>query len=154
MSEKLTVIIVDDAEYKRNSIKKYVSDIIPDVKFLEMDCARDFFYWLTKTGKGSFEHILSEPYEGKDVCKNNLLFLDWNFPFYKNERIEAGMGEEVLEHMQARDIVLPTIVVSSDDVVTDDENVLGTIKDDISVWLRPKYEELIKKYMESDLYEH
>ena len=26
MSEKLTVIIVDDAEYKRNSIKKYVSD--------------------------------------------------------------------------------------------------------------------------------
>lgn len=145
MNKNLKVIIVDDADYKRDRIKKYISEILPDVQIEEIECAKDFFCWLREQRLDNLD--------AENIAKDTLLFLDWNFPFYKNERIEIGMGDEVLRYMEARDIKIPTIIVSSDDVGTDNKNVLGTIKDDSSVYQTPQYEELIKKYMEVIGYE-
>lgn len=135
------IIIVDDADYKRNRIKEYVKSIVEDVTFIEFDCAREFLVWLKPYFFGNNE--LKE-----ELLNNAMLFLDWNFPFYKNDRVEIGEGRSILFNLDRRDFPLKTVVVSSENVEESERDypfVLGFIKDDMIVYQKDEYEELLKE---------
>lgn len=133
-------LILDDMEYKRDRIKEYVSSIDTEATFEEFSCARDFMSYLR-------DFVRS-----KDKMKDYLLFLDWNFPFYANEHIEVAEGEHILVTLELRHFEMKVVIVSSEEVEYDTEYpyVLGTIKDDCSVWQKPEYEkylEMVKEEM-------
>lgn len=127
-------LILDDMEYKRDRIKEYVSSIDTEATFEEFSCTRDFM------------SFLRDFVRNKDKMKDYLLFLDWNFPFYAHEHIEVAEGEHILVTLELRHFEMKVIIVSSEEVEYNTEYpyVLGTIKDDCSVWQKPEYE----KYLE------
>lgn len=137
----MKVIIVDDLDFKRNRIKKYVCNILDNVEFEEFSCCRDMLNYLRP-------YYLNE--KNKDDLKDILLFLDWNFPFYKNEMPNIGEGETILFHINRKKMPLKTIIVSSDTVNLKEEYpfILGVIKDDSSIYQQPIYEDYIKKFKE------
>lgn len=139
----MKVLIVDDLDFKRKRIKDYVKNILTDVEFEEFSCGRDMLNYLRP-------YYLNE--KDKDNLKDILLFLDWNFPLYKNEMPNVGEGMTILFHIDRRKLPLKTIIVSSDDVELDEDYpfVLGTIKDDSSVYQQPIYEEYIKQFKERE----
>ena len=132
-------LILDDSDYKRKHIKDYVKRIQNDAEFEEFCCTRDFLDFLKtfyESGK-------------KENLKNYLLFLDWNFPFYKGESINIAEGEHVLITLKLRHLSLATVIVSSEQVDIDYEEypmVLGSIEDNNFIWQEPEYVEILQKY--------
>lgn len=127
--------ILDDCDYKRNRIKKYVSSIDKTAEFDEFDCACDFL------------GLIRENLRTKEVLNNAILFLDWNFPFYHNEGVSAKEGEHILITLELRKFEMKVIIVSSDEVESNSDYsyVVGSIVDDCSVWQESKYRELLEK---------
>lgn len=130
-------IILDDSEYKRERIKSYIETINPVANITEYECARDLLVHLRELRFA----------DNKDeICKNTMIFLDWNFPFYKGERVEAGQGSAILSELRRVKLPLSTVIVSSDEVEYDEDRydfVLGSILDDSSVYQKDEYKNFI-----------
>ena len=132
-------LVVDDYEYKRDRICDYIKSVVGENADIEQfSCTREIMFYCHNLRKNDDKEI---------KCKDMMLFLDWNFPFYKNEHIESGAGGFVLSELQRCELPIKTVIVSSDIVKLDEEYdfVLGSIKDDCSVYQKPDYEKFIPK---------
>jgi len=131
----MKVLIIDDEAYKRKVIKDYLNDLgVSDINEK------------TFRNEGLYELINSNN-------SYNLLVLDMNFPAYKDSYPEKNMGLNVLREIKTRkrlnDAVekLKIIICSSEphDDYDEYEKVIGIIKYNSSVYLKPQFEELLKK---------
>ena len=120
----MNVVIVDDSEFKRYSIKKYISLI---------------------DGSSSYKEFLSLD-SGLKYLNNyqddvDLLVLDWKFPIYDYEQAKDALGDRFLYYMKKKSIIVPTIICSSDDVFVDDEYffVIGKILFDSNISLENEF---------------
>lgn len=130
-------IILDDSDYKRERIKDYIENIMPMSNIVEYECARDMLVHLR-------EFRFSD--DKDEICKNTMLFLDWNFPFYKGEVPEIAQGNVVLSELKRMKLSIPTVIVSSEEVEYDKERynfVLGSILDNSSVYQKDEYKNFI-----------
>lgn len=131
----MNFIVVDDNDYKRKRICDYIKEVVGEVDITEYCCGREMLLHLRDLRRNDDKDI---------ICRNTMLFLDWNFPFYKNERIESKQGELILSEIERLEFNIPTVIVSSDKINIDEYDfVLGSIKDDCSVWQLPEYQRLI-----------
>ena len=132
----MNFIVVDDDNYKRERICDYIKSVVgEDANITEYTCGREILLHFHNLRRNDDKDI---------ICKNTMLFLDWNFPFYANERIERGEGEFVLSEIDRLGFNIPTVIVSSDKVEIDEYDfVIGSIEDNSSVYQKPNYEKLI-----------
>lgn len=137
-------LVVDDADYKRDRISDYIKSVVGENADIEQfTCTREIMLYL---------HNLRRSDDKEIKCQDMMLFLDWNFPFYKNEHIEPGEGGFVLSELERCDMPIKTVIVSSDKVKPDEEYdfVLGAIEDNCSVWQKPLYEKFIPEDLHID----
>ena len=135
MMEFKKAIILDDLDFKRNRIKEYLNHIYNDIPIKELECSRDMMVEI----RSNRDDI--------SVFEDTILFLDWNFPFYKGEMVNPNEGNHILFYISRYKLPLKVIIVSSDEVIYDKEEypfVLGTIKDESCVWQLDEYEKLLK----------
>lgn len=131
----MNFIVVDDDDYKRKRICDYIKEVVGEVDITEYTCGREMLLHLRDLRRNDDSDI---------ICRNTMLFLDWNFPFYKNERIEAEQGRLILSEIERLEFNIPTVIVSSDKIETEEYDfVLGSIQDNCSVWQTPNYKKLI-----------
>lgn len=138
MNEIKEIFIIDDCEFKRGSIKGYMEDIFPDANIHEGECIRDGMYMICRANR---EEILENP-------EKYLVILDMMMPFYKDERVEADGGIQVIMEMHRIGMKCPVIIASSESVADGNiqyENYLGSVKESSSVYCQPYYEELLMK---------
>lgn len=129
-------IVVDDDNYKRDRICNYIKEVVGEhADITEYTCGREMLLHLRDLRRNDDKDI---------ICKNTMLFLDWNFPFYKNERIEAGQGELILTEIERLEFNIPTVIVSSDKIDKSEYDfVVGSIQDNCAVWQTPNYKKVI-----------
>ena len=131
----MKVLIIDDEAYKRKVIKDYLNDLgVSDINEK------------TFRNEGLYELINSND-------SYDLLVLDMNFPALKDTYPERNMGLEVLKEIEMRNTFkeavkkLKIIICSSEphDNYDEYDKVVGVIKYNSSVYLKPQFEELLKK---------
>ena len=131
----MKVLIIDDEAYKRKVIKDYLNDLgVSDIN--------------EKTFRNEVLYELINSNDSYD-----LLVLDMNFPALKDTYPERNMGLEVLKEIEMRNTFkeavkkLKIIICSSEphDNYDEYDKVVGVIKYNSSVYLKPQFEELLKK---------
>lgn len=131
----MKALIIDDDAYKRKVIKDYLNDLgVSDINEK------------TFRNEGLYELINSND-------SYDLLVLDMNFPALKDTYPERNMGLEVLKEIEMRNTFkeavkkLKIIICSSEphDNYDEYDKVVGVIKYNSSVYLKPQFEELLKK---------
>lgn len=140
------VIIIDDLRGKRRDIKEYMSSILgDDTDFIEFGYRNSAVRELMALK----EEINSNP-------ADYILVLDMCFPILEDSMPERDEGLLFLHYLQLREINIPVIMCSFDaideNLLIDYDNVLGSVEYDCSVYLKPQFEELVKKWL-GDAYE-
>lgn len=131
----MKVLIIDDDTCKRKVIKDFLNDLgVSDVNEK------------TFRNEGLYELINSNN-------SYDLLVLDMNFPALRDSYPEHDMGLKVLREIKMRNTFkeavkkLKIIICSSEphDNYDEFDKVIGVIKYNSSVYLKPQFEELLKK---------
>ena len=129
------VLIIDDLDSKRNRIENYIKEIDSTLEINKFSYSRELQLFLR-----NFRN-------NKSNLENTILFLDWNFPNYKNDYPRKDAGMYILLLIENYNLPIKVVIVSSDEVDIDRNEypfVLGTIKDDSSVYQKPLYEKILK----------
>lgn len=137
------VVIMDDLESKRSSIKSYLQEILQDAKFMDFGSLSSGLYHLHNSAN---EDILLNP-------NHWLIVTDMCMPLYDEpSRMIERAGERVLREMSRLEFMCPVIVESSD--VLDDLRLaklymayLGSVVESPRFDNLAKYEELLQDYL-------
>lgn len=129
------VLIIDDSDLKRDRIENYIREINSAFEINKFSFGREL------------QWFLKNYYKNQSELQDTILFLDWNFPYYQNDWLEQGAGKHILFIIKHYELPIQVVIVSSDDVDIDKEEypfVLGTIKDNSSIYQQPLYEKVLK----------
>lgn len=133
-------IIVDDSEYKVNSMKDSIKELFVNAEIIS------FNY-----GNAALKHLINE----ETFEEPTYLILDMNFPSISDSRIKADNGLMFMHKLSRREIdkKIQTIIFSSDKVdlerFTEFDNVLGSIRHDSSVSIDYDLIYIVGKYGKS-----
>lgn len=136
----MNIIIIDDNEYKRDTIEGYMKKIFKESNIKKFNCITNGLMYCTRKIK---DDILKSPNEW-------LIITDMVMPMYDNEKLLENGGYFVLRELDRVGFKCPAIVASSMEVDTEDcrdiyEYVLGTVIESSTIYTLPSYEELIKR---------
>lgn len=126
----MKVLIIDDDQYKINAIIDAISGIVD-----ESDVT------VCNYRNAGLRELKSE-------TVYDYLILDMQFPTLDGSHIERENGLSVLAELQRKENNIPVIICSSgykDYKKYDFGNVKGYILFDASVYLKPKFESIMKK---------
>ena len=133
------IIIVDDSEFKRETIKEYMSGILPKATISEYTCTHDGFEAVRKVKS----EIISHPNEW-------LVISDMVMPYWKGGHLSKDGGVSMLTNMDLLDLTCPAIISSFEKVDDDEmravyENYIGSVIEKPTVYCKPFYEALLAK---------
>lgn len=127
----MNIVVVDDSEFKRYTIKKNIDLIDTNSSYKEFV---------------SLNSILTYLIDNQENI--DLLVLDWNFPYFDYDRAKDGAGELVLSYMKDASIIVPVIICSSDEIAINSDYsnfVLGEVVFDPSKSLENDFSKLLTK---------
>lgn len=132
-----TVIIVDDYENKRKDIKESLT------RFFGKDTIFKEYEYFNK----AIREILEMKDEINSNPENYLLILDMCFPHLSDTMPETDMGLHFLFNLKRRNINIPVIMCSSEEIdeslLVEYDNILGSVEYDSSVLLT--FDDILKK---------
>ena len=138
------IVIVDDTDFKRESIKNYMQEIFSDeAEVYEFDYINSALRFVA--------------YEHKDAIKKNpnewLIITDMVMPQLQDTRLLPNGGMIVLSELDRKDFKCPVIIASSMKLSLDDcrdeyEYVLGTVEESPMIYNLSRYEDLLKDYID------
>ena len=136
------IIIIDDSEFKRDSIRSYMEKIFPDADIAEFAALNPGLRAICMECR---DRIKERPDE-------YLIITDMVMPVYEREMPERNAGFSVLAELSRCGMSCPAIIVSSDEADMDRAvkyygHTLGAVKHDISVWQLDEYRRVLKDLM-------
>lgn len=135
------VVIIDDSNYKVETITGYIQKIIPDCTI----CAFEFINSALLYLHNNKDNIISNP-------KEWLIISDMVMPRYRRGYMEQYGGRQVLRELQRLKFKCPVILQSSDALdyeqyKKDYSKLIGTVKESAVVYNLSTYENLIKEFL-------
>jgi len=133
---KKNILIIDDNPTKAERIKTTLQSIYKDTRFSiqsNYNAAIDFI-------NRNYNYNLTND---DDKTKISFIVLDWMFPRYPGGPVNPEMGEEVIQEIFERDMDIPVIICSSNEIRLNEEDVIGEIVYDESSDLKTKFVEIL-----------
>lgn len=118
----LNILILDDQDFKINNIRKYLPENA------NITIAVNMVEGISLLRELEFDYLI----------------LDMNFPTREYSNIIEKNGINLIEHVQREKISIKIVVCSSDSVdVSKYSDVIGYIRYDSSVYMKPNFDALI-----------
>lgn len=135
------IVIIDDSQYKADTIEGYMQKIFPKAKIDKLEAINTGLMFI----RNNLAEIRQNP-------NHWLVVSDMVMPRYKHEMPERKGGEFVIREINRLDLKCPVILQSSDELDTNKYKeyysyLLGTIKETSVVYNLEKYRELLKNYI-------
>lgn len=135
------IVIIDDSDYKRDAVARYMQHIIPDAEIHQFDCVAPAMKYLAVD-------------RCKDIEQNGdswLVITDMYMPIRRGGSIERTAGKRVLRELHRLEFACPVIAESSDPLDNEElehyyRGFIGSVLEDSSVCNEYKYEELLEDY--------
>lgn len=141
MKNKNHIVIIDDAEYKQNSIAFDMHKLFPDAQLHLFDSSNPAMRYL----------ILDHKQEISENPDEWLIMLDMQMPLNPGGEIEMKCGVEVLYNLRRLANQKVDVIMVSSDRVNDDslrsiyKGYIGHVTFNSSVYMLPLYEELLNQ---------